>query len=55
MQSAPLSGLGRWLREAGGVVHHSDGRDYHVLDKTKLTLSSPDESTWQRARAELFV
>ena len=42
------------VREAGGVVRHPDGRDYHVLDKLESTLLSPDEGTWQRARAELF-
>lgn len=42
------------VREAGGVVRHPDGREYDVLDKREPTLLSPDETTWQRARAELF-
>ncbi|HYQ46683.1 MAG TPA: inositol monophosphatase family protein [Polyangiaceae bacterium] len=42
------------VREAGGVVRHPDGRDYHVFDTSESTLLSPDEGTWQRARAELF-
>jgi fructose-1,6-bisphosphatase/inositol monophosphatase family enzyme len=42
------------VREAGGVVRHPDGRDYHVFDERAPTLLSPDEATWQRARAELF-
>ncbi|MEP7052275.1 MAG: inositol monophosphatase family protein [Pseudomonadota bacterium] len=43
------------LREAGGVARHPDGRDYDVFDKREPTLLSPDEATWQRARAELFA
>jgi fructose-1,6-bisphosphatase/inositol monophosphatase family enzyme len=43
------------VREAGGVVRHPDGRDYHVFDRIESTLLSPDEGTWQRARAELFA
>ena len=42
------------VREAGGVVRHPDGRDYDLFDKSESTLLSPDEPTWQRARAELF-
>jgi len=42
------------VREAGGVVRHPDGRDYDLFDKSESTLLSPDEGTWQRARAELF-
>lgn len=42
------------VREAGGVVRHPDGRDYHLFDQTESTLLSPDEGTWQRARKELF-
>jgi fructose-1,6-bisphosphatase/inositol monophosphatase family enzyme len=42
------------IREAGGVVRHPDGRDYDIFDKSEATLLSPDEATWQRARAELF-
>jgi len=42
------------LREAGGVARHPDGRDYEIFDKAEATLLSPDEQTWQRARAELF-
>jgi len=42
------------VREAGGVVRHPDGRDYQVSDTREPTLLSPDEPTWQRARAELF-
>ena len=43
------------VREAGGVVRHPDGRDYDLFDKPEWTLLSPDEGTWQRARAELFT
>lgn len=43
------------VREAGGVVRHPDGRDYHVFDKRESTLLSPDEGTWQRANTELFA
>ncbi|MES1179100.1 MAG: inositol monophosphatase family protein [Myxococcales bacterium] len=42
------------VREAGGVVRHPDGRDYDLFDQSEPTLLSPDEPTWQRARAELF-
>ena len=42
------------VREAGGVVRHPDGRDYDVLDQKESTLLAPDETTWQRVRAELF-
>ncbi|HYQ04780.1 MAG TPA: inositol monophosphatase family protein [Polyangiaceae bacterium] len=42
------------VREAGGVVRHPTGRDYHVFDESESTLLSPDEATWQRARSELF-
>jgi fructose-1,6-bisphosphatase/inositol monophosphatase family enzyme len=42
------------VREAGGVVRHPDGRDYDLFDPSEPTLLSPDEPTWQRARAELF-
>ncbi|HXK18826.1 MAG TPA: inositol monophosphatase family protein [Polyangiaceae bacterium] len=42
------------VREAGGVVRHPDGRDYDVFDQRESTLLSPDEPTWQRARADLF-
>lgn len=42
------------VREAGGVVRHPDGRDYDVFDQRESTLLSPDEATWQRARADLF-
>lgn len=42
------------VREAGGVVRHPDGRDYEVTDLRESTLLSPDEATWERARAELF-
>ena len=42
------------VREAGGVARHPDGRDYDVYDLREHTLLSPDEPTWQRARAELF-
>jgi fructose-1,6-bisphosphatase/inositol monophosphatase family enzyme len=42
------------VREAGGVARHPDGRDYDIFDKRESTLLSPDEPTWQRARAELF-
>ena len=42
------------VREAGGVVRHPDGRDYDLFDKRESTLLSPDEGTWQRARADLF-
>ncbi len=42
------------VREAGGVVRHPDGRDYDLFDVREATLLSPDEPTWQRARAELF-
>jgi len=43
------------VREAGGVVRHPDGRDYHVFDKIGSTLLSPDEGTWRRAHTELFA
>jgi len=36
------------------VVRHPDGRDYDLFDTRELTLLSPDEPTWQRARRELF-
>lgn len=42
------------VREAGGVARHPDGREYHVFDEREHTLLSPNEATWQRARAELF-
>jgi fructose-1,6-bisphosphatase/inositol monophosphatase family enzyme len=42
------------VREAGGIVRHPDGRDYDVFDQRESTLLSPDEPTWQRARADLF-
>ena len=42
------------VREAGGVVRHPDGRDYDVFDQRESLLLSPDEPTWQRARADLF-
>jgi fructose-1,6-bisphosphatase/inositol monophosphatase family enzyme len=42
------------VREAGGVVRHPDGREYAIFDTREHTLLSPDEPTWQRARAELF-
>lgn len=42
------------VREAGGCARHPDGRDYDVFDRRELTLLSPDEPTWQRARRELF-
>lgn len=42
------------LREAGGVVRHPDGREYDIFDQRESTLLSPDEPTWQRARADLF-
>ena len=42
------------VREMGGVVRHPDGRDYDLFDTRELTLLSPDEPTWQRARRELF-
>lgn len=42
------------LREAGGVARHPDGREYEVFDTRESTLLSPDEPTWQRARADLF-
>jgi fructose-1,6-bisphosphatase/inositol monophosphatase family enzyme len=42
------------VREAGGVVRHPDGRDYDLFDQSEPTLLSPDEPTWERARAELF-
>ena len=42
------------VREAGGVARHPDGRDYDVFDTREHTLLSPDEPTWQRARADLF-
>jgi fructose-1,6-bisphosphatase/inositol monophosphatase family enzyme len=42
------------VREAGGVVRHPDGREYHVFDQRESTLVAPDEPTWQRARLELF-
>jgi fructose-1,6-bisphosphatase/inositol monophosphatase family enzyme len=42
------------VREAGGVARHPDGREYDIFDTREHTLLSPDEATWQRARAELF-
>lgn len=42
------------VREAGGVARHPDGREYDIFDQREHTLVSPDEPTWQRARAELF-
>ena len=42
------------VREAGGVARHPDGRDYDIFDTREATLLSPDEPTWQRARAELW-
>jgi fructose-1,6-bisphosphatase/inositol monophosphatase family enzyme len=42
------------VREAGGVVRHTDGREYDIFDQRESTLLSPDEPTWQRARADLF-
>lgn len=42
------------VREAGGVVRHPDGREYHLFDQRESTLVTPDEATWQRARLELF-
>lgn len=42
------------VREAGGVVRHPDGRDYDLFDERESTLLAPDETSWQRARRELF-
>jgi len=43
------------VREAGGVVRHPSGRDYELFDSNEATLLAPDESTWRRARNELFA
>ncbi len=42
------------VREAGGVVRHPGGRDYHVSDREGPLLITPSEAAWQRAQGELF-
>jgi fructose-1,6-bisphosphatase/inositol monophosphatase family enzyme len=42
------------VREAGGCARHPDGREYDLFDLRESTLLSPDETTWQRARRDLF-